>query len=119
MEDNRFDSLTRHVGRQTARRTMIKSAVGGTLALLGIGIVDQASEARNRGRNNRGRRTGFENDECATNDDCLEGLRCQGRESRDCPGVPDADRDPGDQRQARALPVQAGLRREAERRLQE
>jgi hypothetical protein len=88
LEGKQFDALTRHLGRQTARRTMIRSAVGGTLALLGIGIVDQASEARNRGNNNRGRRTGFENDECATNDDCLEGLRCQGAKAGIAPGFP-------------------------------
>ena len=93
MEDNRFDSLTRHVGRQTARRTMIKTAFGGTLALLGIGIVDQASEARRRNRNKstknrRSNQSGYEGDECASNDDCLKGLRCEGARTGIDPGRP-------------------------------
>jgi hypothetical protein len=93
VEDNRFDSLTRHVGRQTARRTMIKTAFGGTLALLGIGIVDQASEARRRNRNKstknrRSNQSGYEGDECASNDDCLKGLRCEGARTGIDPGRP-------------------------------
>ena len=93
MEDNRFDSLTRHVGRQTARRTMIKTAFGGTLALLGIGIHEQASEARRRNRNKstknrRSNQSGYEGDECASNDDCLKGLRCEGARTGIDPGRP-------------------------------
>ncbi len=74
MDDKRFDYLTRRVGQQTDRRTMVKTAVGGTLALLGIGGLAGQSEARN----NRSNRTGFEGDPCASSADCLEGLRCRG-----------------------------------------
>jgi hypothetical protein len=70
---------------------MIKTAFGGTLALLGIGIHEQASEARNRNKsakNRRANQTGYEDDECATNDDCLKGLRCEGARAGIDPGRP-------------------------------
>ena len=85
MDDKRFDYLTRQVGQQSDRRTMVKTAVGGALALLGIGAVAGQSEARNRNNNNnnnnRNRRrnqTGYEDDPCASNEECLEGLQCRG-----------------------------------------
>jgi hypothetical protein len=83
MDDKRFDYLTRQVGKQANRRTMVKTAVGGTLALLGIAGLDQQSEARN----NR-TKTGYEDDPCATNDDCLQGLTCEGARQGIAPGFP-------------------------------
>jgi hypothetical protein len=84
LEDKRFDSLTRHVGQQTTRRTMVTTALGGVLALLGMGGLAQHGEARNKRHN----RTGYEGDECATHDDCLKGLRCQGARRGIDPGFP-------------------------------
>ena len=77
MDDSRFDRLTRRVAQQADRRTVAKTALGGALALLGIGGLAEQSEARNN-RNNRSNRTGFEDDPCASNADCLEGLQCRG-----------------------------------------
>ena len=87
MDDKRFDSLSRQVGQHADRRTMVKTALGGTLALLGLGGLGQPSEARNR-RNNNGRRRGFEDDTCETSDDCRSGLRCQGAKTGIAPGFP-------------------------------
>jgi len=75
------------VGQQANRRTMLKTAMGGTLALLGLGGLSGQSEARNRRNNNRPRR-GFEDDECTTSDDCRSGLRCQGARTGIAPGFP-------------------------------
>ena len=91
MDDKRFDSLTRKVGQQANRRTMVKTAVGGTLALLGIGGLTQQSEARNNRKSSKNRRanqTGYEDDPCATSDDCLKGLRCVGARQGIDPGFP-------------------------------
>jgi hypothetical protein len=95
MEDRDFDSLTRQVGEQADRRTMVKTALGGTLALLGIGGLSRQSEARNNnnnknnGKNNRrANQTGYEDDPCATSADCLKGLRCQGARAGIDPGFP-------------------------------
>jgi len=85
MDDSRFDSLTRQVAQQANRRTMVKTALGGALGLLGIGALAGEGEARN---NNRRNRTGYEGDPCASSDDCLEGLRCQGARTGIAPGFP-------------------------------
>jgi hypothetical protein len=86
MDDKRFDYLTRQVGQQSDRRTMVKTAIGGTLALLGIGGLAQQGEARNRRNNNQ--QTGFEDDDCETSDDCRKGLRCVGARQGIDPGFP-------------------------------
>ena len=87
MDDKRFDRLTRQVTQQTNRRTMLKTAMGGTLALLGLDGLAGQSEARNK-RNNQSNRTGFEDDPCASNADCLEGLQCRGARTGLAPGFP-------------------------------
>jgi hypothetical protein len=84
MDDKRFDYLTRQVGQQADRRTMVKTAVGGTLALLGLAGFAGQSE----GKNNNSRRTGFKDDPCATNDECLQGLTCEGARTGIAPGFP-------------------------------
>ena len=84
MDDKRFDYLTRQVGQQANRRRMVKTALGGTLALLGLGGLQQQTQARNNRRN----RTGYEDDLCATSDDCLQGLRCEGAREGIAPGFP-------------------------------
>jgi hypothetical protein len=88
LDDNRFDSLTRQVAQQSTRRTMVTAAMGGALALLGLGGLGQSSAARNKRGNNQSNRTGFEDDECATNTDCLKGLRCEGARTGIAPGFP-------------------------------
>ena len=91
MDGKRFDYLTRQVGQQADRRTMVKTALGGSLALLGLGGLTQQSEARNNNNNKKNRRanqTGYEDDPCATSDDCLQGLRCEGAREGIAPGYP-------------------------------
>ena len=87
MEDNAFDRLTRQVGQQPTRRTMVKTALGSALALVGLGRLAQQGETR-RKRNNNRPQGGFEDDPCATDDDCRKGLRCQGARTGIAPGFP-------------------------------
>jgi hypothetical protein len=68
MDNNRFDRLTRRVGRQTDRRAMFKTAAGGALALLGLGVAGRETGAQ----------SGFEGGRCFTDADCDTGLVCQG-----------------------------------------
>ena len=68
MDDNRFDDLTRRVGRQTDRRVMFKTTAGGALALLGLGAA----------RRGVGAQSGREGGNCFTNADCEIGLVCEG-----------------------------------------
>jgi hypothetical protein len=64
---------------------MVKTAVGGTLALLGLAGFAGQSE----GKNNKGnRRTGYDHDTCEVNDDCLKGLTCEGARQGIAPGFP-------------------------------
>ena len=84
LEENRFDYMARQVGQQTTRRTMVTTALGGLLALLGVAGLGQSSAAKN----NRSNQSGYEGDECATHDDCLKGLRCEGARQGIAPGFP-------------------------------
>ena len=68
MDANRFDRLSQHVGKQASRRSMIKAAAGGAVALLGLGAVSRAAAAA----------TGFNGDTCDASGDCRDGLVCQG-----------------------------------------
>ena len=86
LEEKRFDYVTRQVGQQTTRRTMVTTALGGLLALVGLAGFGQPSAARNT----RNTRTGYEDDSCATSDDCLQGLRCEGARRGIDPGFPTA-----------------------------
>lgn len=85
MDDCSFDRLTRQIGRQSDRRTMVKAAAGGTLALLGLAGFAGQSEGKN---NKNTRRTGYEDDPCAVSDDCLQGLTCEGARTGIAPGFP-------------------------------
>jgi hypothetical protein len=69
MDARNFDRLSRHVGAQRMRRTMLRSALGGALALLGAGAV---------GREVTAAATGYNGDPCFTAADCQTGLVCQG-----------------------------------------
>jgi hypothetical protein len=68
MDDSRFDRLTKQVAQQSDRRTIVKTAMGGTLALLGLGLAGRSAGAQN----------GFEGGRCFTDADCETGLVCEG-----------------------------------------
>jgi hypothetical protein len=68
MDDSRFDRLTRHIGHQTDRRSIVKTALGGTLALLGLGLAGRGAGAQ----------SGREGGSCFTDADCETGLICEG-----------------------------------------
>ena len=68
MDNQRFDRLSRHVGKQSTRRGALKAAAGGTLALLGMGAISRTAAAA----------TGFEDEPCMANTECRQGLFCQG-----------------------------------------
>jgi hypothetical protein len=73
VDSSRFDDIARRMGEQTGRRGLMKSAAGGALALLGLGVLGRAAVARNG--------KGFAGDRCEDNGDCEKGLRCdRGRE---------------------------------------
>ncbi len=72
MDSKRFDALARHIGEQTNRRSMMKTAAGGTLALLGLGALGQAA----LGQNVSAESNGFDGDDCVENADCKRGLIC-------------------------------------------
>ncbi|MCC7022097.1 MAG: hypothetical protein IT338_04680 [Thermomicrobiales bacterium] len=68
MDPQRFDQLTRRIGRQASRRALVKTSAGGALALLGLGLA----------RRGAGAVRGQEGDSCTTSGDCQTGLVCQG-----------------------------------------
>ena len=68
MDHRRFDRLTRQVGQQTDRRSMIRTAIGGTLAVLGLGLAGRGAGAQ----------SGREGGNCFTDADCETGLVCEG-----------------------------------------
>ena len=73
MDANRFDNLTRNVGEQKSRRTMIKAAAGSTLAVLGIGAVGRVALGQDVSAEARG----FRRDDCSRNANiCRQGLQC-------------------------------------------
>ena len=68
MDANRFDRLSRQVGRQSNRRHMLKSIAGSALALVGVGAVQRRAGAQ----------SGVEGSNCFSNDDCETSLVCEG-----------------------------------------
>ena len=73
LDDQRFDDMTRVLGRQSARRGMLKAATGGVLGLVGLSaLADSALAAR-----------------CRRNNDCRPNERCVNRRCVEC----DRDRD--------------------------
>ncbi len=73
MDDKRFDNLTRRIGAETSRRTMIKTAAGGTLAVLGLGSIARVALGQDVSAEDQG----FEGDDCDTSNDCKKGLVCK------------------------------------------
>jgi hypothetical protein len=72
VDDSRFDKLSRMVGEQTNRRGMLKTAAGGTLALVGLGALGRVA----LGQDVNAQSNGFEGDDCDNNNDCRKGLEC-------------------------------------------
>lgn len=68
MDDKRFDRLTRKVGQQADRRTMFKTALVGTLTLVGFGAAGREADAQSE----------REGSNCFTDADCGTGLVCEG-----------------------------------------
>jgi hypothetical protein len=75
VESTQFDRLARSVGAATTRRTALRGLTAGLLGAIGLGA--SASEARRRGRRNRGRRCGAQYAGCFDGRDCCDGLICQ------------------------------------------
>lgn len=71
MDEKEFDRLARRVGTQANRRTMLRAAAGGGLALFGLGAMRRQVAAAD----------GREGSQCFTNSDCETGLICQGASS--------------------------------------
>jgi hypothetical protein len=67
MDAQRFDRLSRQVARQTDRRSMFKAVAAGALAIAGVGALSHEAAA-----------VGYEGDVCDTNDECGDGLTCNG-----------------------------------------
>lgn len=72
MDANRFDSFSRAVGERTDRREMLKTAVAGSLVMVGLGAVSRVA----LGQEITAESSGFEGDKCTTNGDCKTGLTC-------------------------------------------
>lgn len=72
MDANRFDTLARAIGEQTDRRRIVKTAAGGTLAMLGLGAISRAA----LGQDVTAESNGFQGDSCDNNNDCKKGLLC-------------------------------------------
>jgi hypothetical protein len=68
MDADRFDRLSRRIGQRADRRSMFRAALGGSLAVLGIGTSVRNAAAI----------TGEHGAECFTNADCETGLTCEG-----------------------------------------
>lgn len=72
VDSHRFDNLTRAIGHQTGRRGILKTAAGGTLAMIGLGAVSRAA----LGQDVTADSNGFKGDNCDNTSDCKKGLIC-------------------------------------------
>ena len=71
MDTNRFDNISRQVGEQTDRRGMLKTAAGGTLALLGMGALSRVALGQDVEAEG-----GYKGQKCNKNKNCKKGLQC-------------------------------------------
>jgi hypothetical protein len=71
VDTNRFDNISREVGEQTDRRGMLKTAAGGTLALLGLGAVSRVALGQEVEAEK-----GYKGQKCKRNKTCKKGLTC-------------------------------------------
>jgi hypothetical protein len=73
VEADRFDRLARTVGDQTDRRSMLKTAAAGALALTGMGALGRVAFGQDVEAE---KQKGFKGDKCNNSNDCKKGLRC-------------------------------------------
>ena len=66
MDANRFDNLTRTIGKQNTRREMLKAAAGSALAVVGVAAGGRVA----RGQGVTAQARGFKNDDCFADGDC-------------------------------------------------
>jgi len=78
VDANRFDALTRTIGEQTTRRTMLKTAAGSALAALGMGALGRVA----LGQDVAVESNGFKGDKCKKNKDCKKGLQCKNKKCK-------------------------------------
>ncbi len=71
MDTNRFDNISRQIGEQTDRRGMLKTAAGGTLALLGMGALSRAALGQDIEAEG-----GYKGQNCKKDANCKKGLTC-------------------------------------------
>ena len=71
LDTNRFDNMSRQIGEQTNRRGMLKTAAGGTLALLGAGALSRVALGQDVEAEK-----GFKGQPCNKNKNCKRGLSC-------------------------------------------
>jgi hypothetical protein len=71
VDHNRFDNLTRSIGQQSNRRSMMKTAAGGALALLGMSAISRVALGQDVSAEK-----GFKGQKCDGDSDCKRGLIC-------------------------------------------
>lgn len=74
VDSNQFDNLSRHIGEQTDRRGMLKTAAGGAMALLGLGALGRAVGAQDVSAEG-----GYKGQSCNKNSNCKKGLKCNSK----------------------------------------
>ena len=72
MDTNRFDNISRQIGEQTDRRGMLKTAAGGTLALLGMGALSRVALGQDVEAEK-----GYKGQKCNKDANCKKGLSCE------------------------------------------
>ncbi|MCA9878881.1 MAG: hypothetical protein KC442_13910 [Thermomicrobiales bacterium] len=72
MDSNRFDNMSRQIGEQSDRRQMLKTAAGGTLALLGMGALSRVALGQDVEAE-----AGYDGQKCKRDADCKKGLTCK------------------------------------------
>ncbi|MFN8592297.1 MAG: hypothetical protein U0031_12630 [Thermomicrobiales bacterium] len=70
MDERRFDHLTRIISEQPDRRSMLKAASGGALAVLGASVLGRTADAQDVVAEGKG----FKGSKCDDNNDCKKGL---------------------------------------------
>lgn len=74
VDTNQFDNISRQVGEQTDRRGMLKTAAGGTLALLGMGALSRVALGQDVEAEG-----GYKGQSCNKNKNCKKGLECSNK----------------------------------------
>jgi len=74
VDDRQFDDMTRAVGMQSARRGMLKAAVGGALGLVGLSALTDRALADVVAEANK----------CKKNSDCSKNKVCVSKQCVEC-----------------------------------